>query len=447
MNDGVTVIEISPQAGGFTPYATVSLHPRPGEAGATVRALLDGMPAGTDGGGVDPTALAHAADLVRAGAISVVLGRQSLAESGEAAVDAASALLARKPDTRFLPALRRANVNGALDMGLAPGVLPGRVTLDAGRQWFADRWTTVPAAAGLDARGILQAAADGRIDVLVLLGADPLADFPDHDLATRALAGARTVIALDQFANASVQQADIVLPAAGFAEVEGTATNIEGRVSRLDHKVTAPGTARPDWIIAAEIARRLGADLGVESVAALQAEIAANAPAYAGVTAALLESPAAADGLVVPLPRPAADPPPMAETQVTAVVGPPDLLAFEPTQATDLAPLDSYSLRLVATRKLYDRGTLVSHATSLAKLAPGTILRVNPYDFDRLGVAAGDRVRLRSSRATLTAEISVDAGVPRGAASVVFNQPGLHVAALIDAAERVTDVRVETGAV
>src|SRR3546814_5232377 len=85
-------------------------------------------------------------------------------------------------------------------MGLAPGVLPGRVALDDGGQWYRDGgWPNLPAARGLDATGILQAAAAGRIDVLVLLGADPLTDFPDTDLATRALAGARTVIAVDQF--------------------------------------------------------------------------------------------------------------------------------------------------------------------------------------------------------------------------------------------------------
>ncbi len=119
---------------------------------------------------------------------------------------------------------------------------------------------------------------------------------------------------------------------------------------------------------------------------------------------------------------------------------------FVPRPAVELAPLDSYSLRLVATRKLYDQGTLLAEAPALAKLAPGTILTVNPYDFDRLGVAAGDRVRMQTSRATLTAEIAADAGVPRGSASVVFNQPGLHVAALIDASQPVTVVRVETEA-
>ena len=302
VRDGVKVIEISPQAGGFTPYATVSLHPRPGEAGATARALLDGTAPGTDAGGVDAAALSVAAGLVSAGPVTVVLGRQSLAESAEAVVDAAGAFAARKPDTRFLPALRRANVHGALDMGLAPGLLPGRVTVEAGRRHLIGRWPTTPAAPGLDAHAMLRAAADGRLDVLVLLGADPLSDFPDRDLAARAVAGARTVIALDQFANPSVTAADVVFPVAGFAEVEGTSTNLEGRVSVLNQKVTAPGTARADWLVAAELALRLGADLGLESVDGIQAEIAELAPAYAGVTGARLADPAARDGLVVPLP-------------------------------------------------------------------------------------------------------------------------------------------------
>jgi NADH-quinone oxidoreductase subunit G len=444
VTDGVKIVEISPHAGGLTPYVTLALHPRPGEAGATVRAMFDGVAPGTDAGGVDPVTLAAVADLIGSGPVTVILGRQSLAESGDAVVDAASALLAAKPDTRFLSGLRRANVHGALDMGLAPGVLPGRVTLDAGRSWFADQWPTVPAESGLDATGMLTAAADGRIDVLVLLGADPLADFPDHDLATRALAGARTVIALDQFVTASVSQADVVLPTTGFAEVEGTATNLEGRVSVLNQKVTGPGTARPDWIIAAEIARRLGTDLALESTDDIRAEIAVMASAYAGVTTALLASAPAADGIVVPLAAHPVDPVDVATEPVVAAPARPDLIRFTAARAVTLAPVDSYSLRLVATRKLYDQGTLVSHATSLAGLAPGTILRVNPYDFSRLGVAGGEQVRVRSSRATLMAEIAADAGVPRGTAAVVFNQPGLHVAALIDASMSVTDVRVES---
>ena len=123
----------------------------------------------------------------------------------------------------------------------------------------------------------------------------------------------------------------------------------------------------------------------------------------------------------------------------------PELVTFSPGPAVQPPALDSYSLRLVVTRKLYDEGTLVQQASSLAGLAPGTILRVNPYDFDRLGVADGDQVRVHSPRAEVTAEISADEGVPRGSAALYFNQPGLDAATLIDAGARVNDVRVESG--
>ena len=56
-----------------------------------------------------------------------------------------------------------------------------------------------------------------------------------------------------------------MLAAAGSAEIDGTTTNLEGRVSTVTQKITAPGTARGDWMLAADLAPRLGADLGVES--------------------------------------------------------------------------------------------------------------------------------------------------------------------------------------
>ena len=123
-------------------------------------------------------------------------------------------------------------------VGLAPGVLPGRVSLDEGRQWFSDAWGRLPEETGLDAAGILTAAAEGKIQALVLLGADPLSDFPDRALARRALAGAGFVVAVDLFLTESARQADVVLAAAGPGEKSGTTTNIEGRVSVVNQKVT-----------------------------------------------------------------------------------------------------------------------------------------------------------------------------------------------------------------
>ncbi len=148
---------------------------------------------------------------------------------------------------------------------------------------------------------MLEAAASGELSTLVLLGADPLSDFPDRDLARRALERVGFLVAVDTTLNASSMLADVVLPAAGYAERGGTTTNIEGHVSRLAAKVVPPGVSRADWVIATELAERLGADLGFESLDGIWSEIERVAPAFSGCTAAALAAPIAADGIVVPL--------------------------------------------------------------------------------------------------------------------------------------------------
>ncbi|HEY4378463.1 MAG TPA: molybdopterin-dependent oxidoreductase, partial [Acidimicrobiales bacterium] len=272
--DGARLIEVAPVETSLTPYAKTSVRSVPGDPASAVATLL------ADGTLGD-------------GPVRVVLGRPSVAESADGVLAAAAALLAAKPDTTFLTALRRGNVMGALDMGMAPGLLPGRVTRAAGGAGV----TNAPAADGLDATGILQAAADGQIDTLILVGADPLADFPDRALAERALTGARTVISVDTYLSESSRRADVVLAAAGFGEVSGTTTNMEGRVTSLDQKVTPPGTARPDWLIASELAAALGTEFGYTSAAQIWAEIEATAPSHSGITAEALV--AAPDGMVV----------------------------------------------------------------------------------------------------------------------------------------------------
>ena len=336
----------------------------------------------------------------------VVAGRPSLAEDGALVADAVQVLAGALPDARFLPALRRGNVHGALDMGLAPGLLPGRVGLEDGREWFTRAWGSVPSARGRDALGILRAAAGGTdagppVRSLVLLGADPLADFPDRRLAERALDGAEFVVAVASSPGPVVEHADVVLPAAEAHERPGTTTNIEGRVSRLGQKLVPPGQAWPDWMIAAELAVHLGADLGLDSVGEVWDEMERVAPAYRGITRAVLDAPGAADGVVAPLavtgvsvgrrgaPQPL-DPiavpgvesverqgaPPragLAESPTAAVgsdlpeggdgdrpaASPPLLGGTVDLEVPHLTPVDSYSLRLVASRVLYDLGSAV----------------------------------------------------------------------------------------
>ncbi|MCX6529191.1 MAG: NADH-quinone oxidoreductase subunit NuoG, partial [Actinobacteria bacterium] len=218
------IIEFTTKASGLTRYAWKSVNYEPGAQVAAVTAALNDS---------------EIASQMRKGNVVVVLGRANLAESSDFTAQAYNAIAAAFPAVTVLPVLRRGNIRGAAAAGLT---------------------------SGNNARSILTAASEGHIECLILLGADPLSDVPDLDLARRALAGAQSVIAVDTFPTASTLRADVVLPAAAYAERGGTTTNLEGRVLPLSQKITARGTSRPDWMIATELAEQLGADIAVESI-------------------------------------------------------------------------------------------------------------------------------------------------------------------------------------
>jgi predicted molibdopterin-dependent oxidoreductase YjgC len=323
---------------------------------------------------------------------------------------------------------------------------------------------------------------------MLLVGADPVSDLPDRTLARRALAGAGFTVVVDAFLTDSALHADVVLPVAGWAERPGTTTNQEGRVTRLGQKVTAPGTVRPDWMIAAELGLRMEVDLGFETLDGIAAEIEALAPSHRGLTPELLARRGLGDGLVMPLPpegpgaiatidphepretievraalhqgetlepepepeagraplRPGAQDSAVAAGHVVDGEMPPRLGFTGADPAPTPRPLDAYSLRLVTSRSMYDAGVVVQRSRALAGLAPGSRFRANPYDLSRLGIRPGDWVRVTSARAALVLEAAADTGVPRGSAVVDFNQPGEGAAELIDASQPVTDLRIET---
>jgi len=428
VNDGVTLIELTPNETGLTRYASHSVRVRPGDIGVVAAAITQGN-TGTDIGPVSSDQLqAVAAAISGAVNLSVIYGRTSLADHQALTVEALNAF-ASLPGTTFLPTLRRGNINGAIDLGMAPDMLPGRTSLDAGRSWFTNAWGAVPKDAGLDTAGILAAAAAGNISVLILLGADPLTDFPDPELARAALDRTDLIVGVDPFINASLAHAaDIVLPAAAFGEVDGTHTNLEGRLSPVRQKVTPPGTARPDWMIAAEIALRLDKDMGFASVSEITNEIAAVSGLHADVDSDAID--VAADGVVVPV-TDAPDRPPSLSWQ--------DLGA--PMEA---AAYDSYSHRLVIDRTMYDNGTQLTMCESIASLAAPGAVRLNPSDSARLGVADGAMVRISSSRASVEAPVVVDERVSKGVAAVAHNHHGVDVRSLVEIGELVTDIRIET---
>ncbi len=377
----IRILEISPTATGLTKYAWTSVRHAPGSQAATIRSVVAG---------------AAVAEQLAKGNVVVIAGRSNLAESESHAVDALVAVRELVPAATFLPALRRGNVMGALSAGLRPGV------------------------GGFDATGILEAAASGEIGCLVLLGSDPISDFPDADLARRGLDGADAIVAVDCFVTKSSDRAAVILAAATYGERAGTTTNLEGRVTRLSQKVTPTGLAHPDWIIAADLADRLGAEIA-SSLDELSAELATSVGAFAPVTVSAL----AADRNGVLL---------TATTSATAGVG------STPNAA------NSYDFRLVVARKLYDDAVSVAKSPSLAPLTAGPEIRLNPIDVDRLGATDARHVKVSTSRTSMSLKVVADVAVPKGVALVAFNRSlpdGTSIGELISAGTVVTDVRVE----
>jgi anaerobic selenocysteine-containing dehydrogenase len=112
------------------------------------------------------------------------------------------------------------------------------------------------------------------------------------------------VVAVDTHLTASSRLADVILPAAAWAERRGSFTNLEDRITRLGQLVTARGSAWPDWVIASELAARLGVDLGFSSLEEIWNEIARVSPLHSHIKHKVLYSDEARDGVLVPAGRP-----------------------------------------------------------------------------------------------------------------------------------------------
>ncbi len=500
--NGTQIVELTPAVTGLSPYAAETLIYRPGEIALLAAAVAGADPVPGEVAGVAAETIeAVRAHLVRAreksapGAPSVIviLGRPSLAE-GEDQVAAAAQHLSGLPGVAFLSGLRRANVHGALDMGLAPGLLPGRVTLETGRAWYEHHWAApLPRQAGLGTAGIMEAASRGYIGGLVLLGADPRRDFPDGQLAVKAMLGARFTVAVDTHLTLSSRAADVVLPAATWAERRGTFTNLEDRITWLSQMITAAGVSWPDWIIAYELAARLGVDLGFSSLDDIWAEVAALSPLHQGITHEALTGSNARDGLLAPGAREAIEPArpprpldPMADPGIysaelhtvapTAMVhafvstepepnGPvpssaasgtdtgrseppemPAMLAGPPSLSVRAPDGDPSGLRLVARRTLWDDGTQVQAVPALAGLHPEPRVVVHPSVLAAMGLAEGEAVRVDSERGTVVLPASLDPDLPAGSVVVPWNLPGAHAGDLIDGTGPYTQVTVRPAA-
>jgi NADH-quinone oxidoreductase subunit G len=136
-----------------------------------------------------------------------------------------------------------------------------------------------------DARAIAEGLAAGALAAVYLLRTDPLTDLPYHELWERGLARAGTVVAHASFLTEGIaEHADVVFPAEAYAEKEGTIVHPDGRLQRLRPAIAHPGAVRAEWQVLAELALRVGSDLGVPSASMASAQLFEAVPFYAGLS-------------------------------------------------------------------------------------------------------------------------------------------------------------------
>jgi NADH-quinone oxidoreductase subunit G len=352
--------------------------------------------------GEEAKLLAGGADPVMDAALEALraAGERGLVIAGERTGFADAALeAAGSTGARFAYVTRRAGDRGALRAGVHPSLLPGGRSLDEADAVESAWGTSVPREEGRGWRAILEACADRAVDVLYLVGVDPLRDYPDAELARRALQNVPVKIVQSLELGSLAPYADVFLPAAAFLEKEGHVTTWEGRGQRIRRVRNPEGLSLPDWELFATMALACGGDLGFETVDELHEEMG---------------------GLLAPL-----------EGDVT----------IEGAGAASSPRAEG--LTLFTYPLLVDDGRLTERADELKEaLAEEPFVEVHPDDAAAAGVADGARVTLTTPAAAATLPARVTPTVAKGAVFVPFNQPGLGANALF-AGDFVTTVALE----
>jgi NADH-quinone oxidoreductase subunit G len=420
---------------------------------------------------------------------AVVCWGPSASGRDESATAQAAVSLAASTGGKLLVCPPHAGSQGLIDMGVHPALEPGYVPV---------------AQSGMDTRAILEAAVSGELDALLIVGADPIADFPDADLARRALGSKAFKVVIELFPTETVSHADVVFPAAAYSEREGTFTNLERRLQKLEELLAPPGTALEPWRILAGLAKALDDDWSWSSFTDVWKAIKSEVPTHKNVDEVALaqDMPAstlqyesgfeteATDTHLVPVAGPGGQYPKGFRSGAPFQTGQNwplswELRAFEAEQRPGFIPLlgpaseavdpagsvsgsdarsasDSSTSRppeatssspvaasdqsaptfaLYTGRQIYDEGAMVSRSVALRNLQKAPFVEINDEDAKELGIADGDEVVLAAHGSEARVKAIV-ADIARGCVFVPYDQKGFRANELIRGVDPVVEVRL-----
>lgn len=328
-----------------------------------------------------------------------------------------------KPSTGVNPLRGQNNVQGACDMGALPNVYSGYQREDNPKikQEFEAAWgCSLSDSPGLTLTDILEAAYQGQIKALYIVGENPLLSEPDAQHASGALERLEFLVVQDIFLTETARLAHVVLPAATFAEKDGTFTNTERRVQRVRQAISPIGDSKPDWWITCEIARRLGGrGFDFTHPVEIMEEIATLTPSYRGISYGRLER----GGLQWPCPSPNHPGTPILHTEhFPTSSGKGQFVPLEYKPPAEI-PNEEYPLILTTERSLYHyhTGTMTRRVEGLNVLRDRELVEMNPEDAAALGIADGEIVRVVSRRGQVTTMVKVTKKSPPGVVSMTFH--------------------------
>ncbi|MBB6352127.1 formate dehydrogenase major subunit [Nonomuraea muscovyensis] len=320
------------------------------------------------------------------------------------------------------------NVQGGGDMGAIPNRLPGfQDILDTEvRARFEGVWRVpIQPRYGRNLTQMLEGMAEGEVTTCYLIGENPVQSEADSLACVKRLSMLDHLVVQDIFLTKTAQMADVVLPAsAAWCEAEGTFTNSERRVQRVRRALDPPGEARDDIEILCELARRLGHDWHYDGAEEVWDELRRLSPAHAGMTYRRLED---LQGIQWPCPSEDSVEPPylhgrLWESDPVRRGRPAPFAVIPHRPPVDLLD-EEYPLRLTTGRRLDSYNTGVQSSGFASPLRRGETIEMCPEDAARLGLVAGEEVRITSRRGSVVAPVYVDPALRPGLVFMTMHFP------------------------
>jgi formate dehydrogenase major subunit/formate dehydrogenase alpha subunit len=313
------------------------------------------------------------------------------------------------------------NVQGANDAGVSPLYYPSyqKVTDPEAQAKFEKAWgATLSPDDGMNLNVMMKHLGTG-IRGLYVMGEDIVLSEPNAGKVEEGLNNVEFIVIQDIFPTETMRFADVIFPAACFAEKDGVFTNSDRRVQLVRKAVEAPGMARADWEIICDLARATGYPMpNYSHPREIYAEMAALSPKFAGISHERID---AEGGLQWPCPT--ADHPGTPTLHNDGpIIGRGQFQAISYRPSAEL-PDPEFPLVLSTGRTLYHYNAATQTRRDPGPVAkqPVNFIEIHPFDARKLGVSEGERVRVSSRRGDVGASIKLTRRVRPGCVWMPFH--------------------------